>query len=217
MTDDSQPPFPGGRIKELKPLSFIYEVAHALKPDTCREMIQRFEARVDQQVAGRIGQAGGEAPEVKHSTDLRISGREDWRDIDRTLSQQLVATFNEFGHEFPFFSANSFKDIGYNLQRTLPGEYYHWHVDAGPGAFSERQLVAIWYPQRRPGSGRRDRVCAAGGLDPAGAGQVDSVPAVLDPHPSRRHAGEGRQVPRYHMDLFRLDRPVDWRSLCSST
>ena len=42
------------------------------------------------------------------------------------------------------FAANSFKDFGYNLQRTLPGEYYHWHVDAGPGVFSELRLVAIW-------------------------------------------------------------------------
>jgi hypothetical protein len=137
--------FSGSRIREVKPLSFIYEVAQALPADVCLEAIRRFESRAEQQYAGRIGQAGSEAPEVKRSTDLRISAREDWRDIDRTLSQQLVATFNEFAREFPFFAANAFKDIGYNLQRTLPGEYYHWHVDAGPGEFSQRQLVAIWY------------------------------------------------------------------------
>ena len=43
--------------------------------------------------------------------------------------------------------------VGYNLQRTLPGEYYHWHVDSGPGAFSDRQLVAIWYLNDVPGPG----------------------------------------------------------------
>jgi hypothetical protein len=137
--------FSGGRIREVRPLSFIYEVAQALPADVCQEAIRRFEARPDQQVAGRIGAAAAEAPQVKRSTDLRISGREDWSDIDRILSQQLVATFNAFASEFPFFAANAFKDIGYNLQRTLPGEYYHWHVDAGPGEFSQRQLVAIWY------------------------------------------------------------------------
>jgi hypothetical protein len=31
------------------------------------------------------------------------------------------------------------------MQRYRPGEYYHWHVDGGPGEFSQRQLVAIWY------------------------------------------------------------------------
>jgi len=109
----------GDQIREVKPLSFIYAVERALPADVCLEAVRRFEAHAEQQVAGRIGQAGVEAPEVKRSTDLRISGREDWRDIDRTLSQQLVATFNAFAREFPFFAANSFKDIGYNLQRKI--------------------------------------------------------------------------------------------------
>ena len=140
-------------IREVKPLSFIYEKERALPPDVCAEAIRRFEASADQQVPGRIGQAGEIAPQVKRSTDLRISGREDWRDIDRILAQQLVSTFNAFALEFPFFAANKFKDIGYNLQRTLPGEYYHWHVDAGPGEFSARQMVAIWYLNDVPGPG----------------------------------------------------------------
>ena len=146
-------PFESGRIREVKPSSFIYEMADALPADVCREAIRRFEANTGQQYPGRMGQAGAEAPDVKRSTDLRISGREDWSDIDRTLSQQLVTTFNAFAAEFPFFAANSFKDIGYNMQRTLPGEYYHWHVDSGPGAFSDRQLVAIWYLNDVPGPG----------------------------------------------------------------
>jgi hypothetical protein len=100
--------FSGGRIREVRPLSFIYEVAQALPADVCREAIRRFEARTDQQVAGRIGAAAAEAPQVKRSTDLRISGREDWSDIDRILSQQLVATFNAFASEFPFFAATAF-------------------------------------------------------------------------------------------------------------
>jgi len=134
-----------GPLREVKPLSFIYEMAGALPADVCREAIRRFEEKTDQQVAGRIGVDAAEAPEVKRSTDLRISGREDWKDIDRILAQQLVSSVHVLAREFPFFAANKFKDIGYNLQRTRPGEYYHWHVDAGPGEFSTRQLVAIWY------------------------------------------------------------------------
>jgi len=145
--------FTGGPIREVKPLSFIYEVAQALPADVCGEAIRRFEARPDQQAPGRIGQDGQAAPEVKRSTDLRISGRDDWRDIDEALSRQLVSMFNSFARELPFFAANSFKDLGYNLQRTLPGEYYHWHVDSGPGPFSDRQLVAIWYLNDVPGPG----------------------------------------------------------------
>lgn len=150
---DNQPPFPGGRIQELKPQSFIYEVAHALKADVCDEMIRRFEAKTEQQAAGRIGQDGREVHDIKRSTDLRISGRDDWLDIDTALTRSLVATFSDFAQVFTFFGANSFKDIGYNMQRTLPGEYYHWHVDGGPGEFSQRQLVAIWYLNDVPGPG----------------------------------------------------------------
>ena len=146
-------PFSGTTIREVRPGSFIYEVTRALPADVCIEAMRRFELRPDQQYPGRIGQAGQEAASVKRSTDLRISGRDDWRDIDGTLSRQLASTFNLFAREFPFFAANRFKDVGYNLQRTLPGEYYHWHVDGGPGAFSERQLVAIWYLNDVPGPG----------------------------------------------------------------
>lgn len=132
-------------MQEIKPLSFIYEIKDALPSDICREMIRRFEANKDQQYAGRIGQNQAEESSIKKSTDLRISGRTDWKDIDSALTRSISRAFNEFGQLFPFFAANSFKDIGYNMQRYFPGEYYHWHVDGGPGQFSQRQLVAIWY------------------------------------------------------------------------
>jgi predicted 2-oxoglutarate/Fe(II)-dependent dioxygenase YbiX len=132
-------------MKEVAPSSFIYEIPRALTSTICREMIRRFEEKTDQQYPGRIGQGQMEAATVKKTTDLRISGRADWKDIDKALIQSLAAAFNEFGQMFPFFAANSFKDLGYNMQRYRPGEYYHWHVDGGPGEFSQRQLVAIWY------------------------------------------------------------------------
>jgi hypothetical protein len=132
-------------MHEVKPLSFIYEINNALPGELCRDMIRRFEANTEQQYAGRIGQGQAEESSIKKTTDLRISGRADWKDVDRALMQSLAKSFNEFGQSFPFFAANSFKDIGYNMQRYRPGEYYHWHVDGGPGEFSQRQLVAIWY------------------------------------------------------------------------
>lgn len=140
-------------MKEVKPSSFIYEIPDALSADVCREMIRRFEERTDQQYIGKIGQRGTEARDIKKTTDLRISGRADWKDIDRQLMQSLARAFNEFGALFPFFGANSFKDLGYNMQRYQAGEYYHWHVDSGPGEFMSRQLVALWYLNDVPGPG----------------------------------------------------------------
>lgn len=140
-------------MREVKPLSFIYEVASALPGDVCREMIRRFESRTDQQYAGRIGQEGAEASSIKKTTDLRISGRDDWKDIDATLVQSLGRQLKAMAREFPFFAANRFKDLGYNMQRYRAGEYYHWHVDSGPGEFMARQLVALWYLNDVPGPG----------------------------------------------------------------
>ncbi len=140
-------------INEVKPLSFIYEVQGALAPDVCREMIRRFEANVGQQYPGRIGQGADLEQSIKKSTDLRISGRPDWKDIDGILVRSLMENVRIMAARFPFFAANSFKDMGYNMQRTQPGEYYHWHVDGGPGEFSQRQLVAIWYLNDVPGPG----------------------------------------------------------------
>jgi hypothetical protein len=85
------------------------------------------------------------ATDVKRSTDLRVSGRDDWKDVDAWLFESLTAALTAMTREHPFFAANPFRDMGYHLQRTRPGEYYHWHVDSGPGVLSQRQLVAIWY------------------------------------------------------------------------
>ena len=54
--------------------------------------------------------------------------------------------------EFDFFSG-PFKDIGYAVQRTNVGEYFHWHIDSGSHQFSDRQLVAIWYLNNVEGPG----------------------------------------------------------------
>ena len=132
-------------MHEVKPSSFIYEIPGALPADICREMIRRFESNLEQQYAGRIGQDGAEESSIKKTTDLRISGRQDWKDIDASLMQSLSKHFSALAQTFPFFVANRFKDLGYNMQRYREGEYYHWHVDSGPGEFMTRQLVAIWY------------------------------------------------------------------------
>ena len=40
------------RIREVRPLSFIYEKAGALPADVCAEAIRRFEASTDQKAPG---------------------------------------------------------------------------------------------------------------------------------------------------------------------
>lgn len=131
-------------IREIKPHTFIFEKRQALPDFLCRDMIRRFEASQNEQYAGRIGQAVSLDDSIKRSTDLVVSGKERWKDVDNNLFRSLGLALKEFREAFPYFKG-PFKDMGYAIQRTLPGEFYHWHIDGGSHEFSQRQLVAVWY------------------------------------------------------------------------
>lgn len=131
-------------INEIKPHSFIFEIKNALTPEICQAIIQRFEANPEQQYQGRVGQQATKDQSVKRTTDLAASANEGWQDIDQILHRSLGLALREFRERYPFFQG-PFKDIGYNIQRYQPGEYYHWHIDGGSHQFADRQLVALWY------------------------------------------------------------------------
>jgi hypothetical protein len=139
-------------IHELKPGSFIFEKPQALALDICAEMIDRFEKYGDEQYPGRIGQTVQRDDSIKRSTDLVLSGKPHWKDLDRELFRSLNLALAEFRQQYPFFDG-PFKDMGYAIQRTDPGEFYHWHIDGGSHEFAERQLVAIWYLNNLDGPG----------------------------------------------------------------
>lgn len=132
------------QIKEVKPLSFIFEIENALTPDICQNIIQRFEAHPEHQYQGRIGQQANQDQSIKKTTDLACSAHPEWKDVDQILFRSLALALRELTPRFPFFTG-PFKDIGYNIQRYQAGEYYHWHIDGGSHQFADRQLVAIWY------------------------------------------------------------------------
>lgn len=131
-------------IHEVRPNSFIFEKPNALPDFLCKDMVKRFEAHEGEQYLGRIGQQVYEDQSIKKSTDLVVSGKPHWKDVDNNLFRSLGLALQEFREAYPYFKG-PFKDMGYAIQRTLPGEYYHWHIDGGSHDFSQRQLVALWY------------------------------------------------------------------------
>ncbi len=139
-------------IYELKPGSFVFEKKHALPADVCAEIIDRFEKHPDDQYSGRVGQQAMQESEIKRSTDLVVSNKPHWKDIDKLLFSSLDRSLREFNQQYPFFQG-AFKDMGYAVQRTRPGEFYEWHIDGGSHEFALRQLVAIWYLNDVPGPG----------------------------------------------------------------
>ncbi len=134
------------KIVEVKHGSFLFEIKNALPDFLCDDMVARFEANQADQYQGRVGSDMGSKTELKKTTDIVASGKEHWKDVDNNLFRSLSMALKEFKGLFPYFGDISrFKDMGYNLQRYQPGEYYHWHVDADNLELSSRQLVALWY------------------------------------------------------------------------
>ena len=131
-------------LHEITPGTFIFALPRALPSEACREMVRRFEACAPEQYAGRVSHQAVLDPSVKRSTDLVMSGKSHWKDLDGALFRSLVSALDALAGRHPFFGGR-FKDIGYALQRTGPGEFYHWHIDGGSHELSHRQLVAIWY------------------------------------------------------------------------
>jgi hypothetical protein len=143
---------PLSSIREVKAGSFIFERPLALPPAFCDEVIDRFEAHPEHQYEGRIGQVRTKDRSVKATTDLVVSNKDDWKDVDQMFFRSMAAALREFRETFPYFKG-PFKDMGYQVQRYRPGEFYHWHIDGGSHELSQRQLVAIWYLNDVPGPG----------------------------------------------------------------
>jgi len=131
-------------INEVNNTSFIFTKDNALPGDLCIEMIKRFEDNEDDQYEGRVGQMANKNQSIKKSTDLVVSNKQHWEDVDKALFHSLGMAIREFRETYPYFKG-PFKDSGYAIQRTNPGEHYHWHIDGGSHDFMNRQLVAVWY------------------------------------------------------------------------
>jgi len=114
---------PLSTIREVKPGSFIFERPLALPPAFCDEVVDRFEAHPEQQHEGRIGQIRTKDRSIKVTTDLVVSDKEDWKDVDQMFFRSLAAALREFRETFPYFKGR-FKDMGYQVQRYRPGEFF---------------------------------------------------------------------------------------------
>ena len=140
------------RLIEVKPGSFIFEFNNSLSEDICKDIVKRFEESKDEHYEGRVGQTFEKNTDIKKSTDMVVSGKDNWKDVDKILFTSLSKALSALKKQYDYFSG-PFKDIGYAVQRTNPGEYFHWHIDSGSHQFSDRQLVAIWYLNNVSGPG----------------------------------------------------------------
>ena len=65
---------------------FIELYEDALSPEACAALVERF-ASSGQDLPGRVG--GGVLPELKHSRDILISGKPEWREAELQLNSAM--------------------------------------------------------------------------------------------------------------------------------
>ena len=117
-----------------------------LEKDFCKKVIKKFN-KDERIVDGVTGM--GYNPDIKQSLDLQISHLEDWKTEDDVFFKSLntriqeYATYlqDEFGINCPLDI-----DTGYQIQKTKPGGFYHWHHDfevTQPWLW--RTVTYIWY------------------------------------------------------------------------
>ena len=122
---------------------YIYVAEDRLDKDFCKHCIQKFN-QDDNRYTGIVG--SGENLEVKQSTDLRISNKDNWKEEDKifynSFAKTLVSYKEWLSHPFPDDCLRGhIEDTGYQIQETKPGEFYTWHQDG----MNSRILTIIWY------------------------------------------------------------------------
>ena len=120
---------------------FIYYSDDPVLPaTTCNDLITKFEDSPYKH-AGITGvpseneQVVKPLDEVKQSTDIHITSTPGFEEEDKVCRKHL---FEEIKHyqslieaKVPvYFTLNEkMRYMGFNMQRTNPGEFYHWHCD----------------------------------------------------------------------------------------
>lgn len=138
----------------------IWTKDNVLTKEFCSHLIEKFE-NDDRKSPGKtisnkmidISNQDDFCSEVKKSTDLCISFHDEWKKEDKVFYDSLnscLVEYNQYISDLNY-STNSFTfaenlfDSGYQIQRTKPGEYYHWHDDFFMRFDYFRVFTYIWY------------------------------------------------------------------------
>jgi len=162
-----------------------------LEKDFCKEVIKKFN-KDDRSNNGVT--AGGYTPDIKQSLDLQISHLEDWKKEDtvffESLNRRLIEYSGYLNDELGV-SCTIDIDTGYQLQKTVPGGFYHWHHDfMSEASYRWRTVTYIWY-LNTPREGQTEFSC--GEVIKPETGKLVLFPATWD----RSHRGTPPKTNKY--------------------
>ena len=106
---------------------FFWMRDSVLSTEFCQDLITKFEECPDKKPGVTLS---GPRPNHKISTDLMLTGHPEFCEEDRAIYTTLTMNARDYAGQLKH---NPWKgnpnDTGYNMQRTLPGEYFAWHSD----------------------------------------------------------------------------------------
>lgn len=145
----------------MNPFIVLYE--NTLTKEFCDHCISKFESDT-RILAGRVG--AGIKLDTKRSMDLPLSSYEEWHEEDQIFHNSLdkylphytddcdnnLRKMNiDMSRPTPFGGSVKEFDTGYQIQKTIPGDFYNWHDDASSdkiektGEVHFRVITFIWY------------------------------------------------------------------------
>ena len=118
---------------------FIYYSDDPVLPaNVCKNLISKFELSPYKH-AGITGTANDKVvkplDEVKVSTDIHITSKKEFKEEDEVCRKHLFEQIKHYQSLIEertpvYFTLNeNMRYMGFNMQRTDPGEFYHWHCD----------------------------------------------------------------------------------------
>lgn len=123
---------------------WIWTQKNTLSEEFCNSVIKKFESDPENHHVGTV--FSGVDTQVKRSTDLFITIKDNWKKEHDVLHKTLISSFEKYSHHitkyfrskkvdqiFDFLipsESPQFFSSGQQLQRTKPNEFYTWHHDS---------------------------------------------------------------------------------------
>lgn len=79
---------------------FIALYPNAVSQEACEYICARFDDATDDHRAGRVG--GGVLPELKHSTDIKLSDKPHWHDVEVALNTAMFGCLLHYLRQYPY-------------------------------------------------------------------------------------------------------------------
>lgn len=111
-----------------------YSEEPIITSEFCNDLIDKFEQDPHLR-SGSTGSTNIIDNRIKKSTDLHITSHPGYEEEHAILKKATVNELTVYKKALEelvpvyYLTTTNMKFPGFNMQRTLPGEYYHWHCD----------------------------------------------------------------------------------------